>query len=88
MVDSPGISNANLSAQPRDELGASLPNLGGIASVVHRLVQEGLTIDQAAEKVARWVDPSLVPALETLAKVLEAVNKFLPGSSASEHGGE
>lgn len=81
MVDSAGVSN--LPSGPADPLGATFPSLGGIATTIHALVQEGLTIDQAAEKVARWVDPSIVPALETLASVLEAVNRFLPGGEAA-----
>lgn len=88
MVDSAGVSNLEQSAQQRDPLGATLPNLGSIATTIHNLVNEGLTADEAAEKIAAWVDPSILPALQTLATVLQAVQKFLPGASAAEHGGE
>lgn len=56
----------------------ALPGLGGIASTIHKLVEEGLTLDEAAQKVANWVDPGIVPALQTLAKVLGLVEKYLP----------
>lgn len=92
MVDSAGISNLSAAAVG-DPLTTALPNLGSLAATIHALVAQGLTIDEAAEKVAVWVDPSIVPALQTLAKVLTAVEKFLPaseksGGSAAEHGGE
>lgn len=79
MVDSAGVSNLNLEAAG-DPLSVALPQLGTLASTIHKLVQEGLTADQAAEKIAQFVDPSLVPALKTLATVLQAVEKFLPGA--------
>jgi len=88
VVDSAGVSNL-ASSEPADPLTTALPQISGLASTIHRLVQQGLTIDQAAEKLARFVDPSLVPALQTLATVLQAVDRFLPkGESAAEHGGE
>jgi hypothetical protein len=77
VVDSEGVSNLAPEPGPRDELGAALPGLGGIASTVQKLVDEGLTLDEVAQKVASWVDPSLVPALKTLATVLEAVQKLV-----------
>jgi hypothetical protein len=83
VADSAGVSNLNPTPpRPADPLGATFPGLGSIATTIHRLVQEGLTIDEAAEKVARWVDPSILPALQTLASVLQAVDRFLPGSEA------
>jgi hypothetical protein len=60
-----------------DNLGLALPNLGNLAQTVDKLVQEGLSIDEAAQKVAAWVDPSLVGPLQTLASVLTAVEKYL-----------
>lgn len=81
MVDSAGVSNLNPTVPEGDPLAAALPGLGSIAGTIHRLVQSGLTIDEAAQKVARFVDPSLVPALKTLAEVLSMVNKFLPGET-------
>lgn len=80
MVDSAGVSNLNPEALPgtrRDPLEVALPNIGGIATTIHNLVQEGLTVDEAAQKLAAFVDPSMVPALQTLAKVLQAVEKFV-----------
>lgn len=77
MADSAGVSNLNPDPGPRDEFGLALPNLGGIAATIHKLVQEGLTIDEAAQKVARWVDPGLLPALQTLAAVLQEVDKYI-----------
>jgi hypothetical protein len=89
VVDSPGVSNLSADA-PADPLTVALPQIGGLASTIHRLVQEGLTIDQMAQKLARFVDPGLVPALQTLATVLQAVEHFLPKGEApsGEHGGE
>lgn len=78
MVDSEGVSNLNPTPPPlADPLSLTLPSLGGLATTIHNLVQEGLTIDEAAQKVAEWVDPSLVPALQTLASVLQAVLKYV-----------
>jgi hypothetical protein len=78
VADSEGVSNlVQESSEPVDELGAALPSLGSIATVVQKLVTEGLSIDEAAQKVAAWVDPSLMPALQTLASVLQEVAKFV-----------
>jgi hypothetical protein len=90
VVDSAGVSNLNAAAAA-DPLTVVLPNLGNLASTIHTLVQQGLTAEAAAERIATWVDPQLVPALQMLAKILGMVNKYVPGAegaSAAEHGGE
>lgn len=75
VADSEGVSN--LQQEPVDELSATLPSLGTVAQVVQKLIDEGLSIDEAAQKVVKWVDPSLLPALQTLASVLQALAKFV-----------
>lgn len=89
MVDSAGVSNLG-GGPAADPLTLALPQISGLAATIHKLVQEGLTVDEAAQKLAVFVAPQMVPALKTLASVLSAVEKFLPGAvgTTSEHGGE
>ena len=57
--------------------GAVLPQLSGILTILDKLIGEGVTVTEAAEKVAAWVDPSLAGALGTLAEVLTTAQGIL-----------
>lgn len=63
------------------ELGATstsiLGSLGGIAGTVGKLLAEGVTAAELAEKVVSILDPALKPDIDALITVLQEVQKLV-----------
>jgi O-succinylbenzoate synthase len=63
---------------PEEEnLDVSLSGLSTLVAVVKKLLGEGITVTQLAEKVAKYLAPNDVPALETFIKVLQEAQKLI-----------
>lgn len=55
----------------------SLGGIPGILAVVNRLLASGVSALEVAEKVATWVAPSDVPALQSLIGILQEAESLL-----------
>ena len=56
-----------------------LGNIGSIATVINKLLAEGVSAATVAEHIAAVIDPALAPALSTLISVLQEAEKLLGG---------
>jgi hypothetical protein len=54
----------------------SLSSLSGIIGTINGLLATGITAAEAAEKVLKFLDPAVVPALDTFIKVLQEVQSL------------
>ena len=60
-----------------DHLDATLPGLSSLIGTITNLLNEGVTVAELAEKVAAFLAPGDVPALETIIKILQEAQALL-----------
>jgi hypothetical protein len=56
---------------------STLPGLSGILATVDKLLKAGVSTVTLAETVAKFVDPTLVPALVALIKILQTAETMV-----------